>query len=216
MNRFDLVAFDCDGVLVDSEPITFAVFTQALNALGWDVTLEEAMGHFVGKSFMDERELIEARIGGPLPVDFHPRYLAERDRALAEQVEPVRGVRAVLHDLIAQQRPFCVASGADRAKMEVTLGRTGLRPLFDERIFSASDVARSKPAPDVYLHAARMLHVRPERCVVIEDTPTGVQAGIAAGMTVFGYAERSDARALLRAGAWATFADMRDLPALLA
>ena len=216
MKQFDLVAFDCDGVLVDSEPITFAVFTAAMNALGWKVSQEEATAHFVGKAFMEEVALIEERIGGPLPHDFHPRYLLERDRMLAAQVEAVRGVRAVLDGLIAQGREFCVASGADIGKMQVTLGRTGLLPLFEGRMFSASDVPLSKPAPDVYLLAARSMGVAPARCVVIEDTPTGVRAGVAAGMTVFGYAERTDARALMRAGALGTFADMRDLPALLA
>lgn len=210
-----MVAFDCDGVLVDSEPITFAVFTAALNALGWRITQEEATALFVGKSFMEDVALIEKNIGGPLPADFHPRYLVERDRMLAEQVEVVRGVREVLDALIAHERPFCVASGADIGKMQVTLGRTGLLPLFDGRMFSASHVPRSKPAPDVYLFAARSMDMQPHRCVVIEDTPTGVRAGVAAGMTVFGYAERTDARTLLQAGALGTFSDMRDLPALL-
>jgi HAD superfamily hydrolase (TIGR01509 family) len=165
---------------------------------------------------MEEVALIEQNIGGPLPHDFHPRYVIERDRALAAQVEAVRGVRAVLDGLIAQERRFCVASGADIGKMQVTLGRTGLLPLFEGRMFSATDVPLSKPAPDVYLLAARSMDVHPARCAVIEDTPTGVRAGVAAGMTVFGYAERTDGRALLQAGAHATFADMRELPAMLA
>lgn len=215
MARFDLVAFDCDGVLVDSEPITCGVLADMLNELGWRISPEETIQTFVGKSFLDELGTIEARIGKPLAPDFYQDFVLRRDLRLAEEVEPVRGVLAAIEALAGLNMPFCVASGAERAKMHLTLGRTGLLPWFDGKLFSGMEVARSKPAPDVYLLAARTMGALPARCAVVEDTPIGVAAGVAAGMTVFGYAERMDGRALLNAGASHVFTDMAALPSLL-
>jgi HAD superfamily hydrolase (TIGR01509 family) len=140
------------------------------------------------------------------------RYLAERDRILREQVVPIEGIREVLEGLTV---PYCIASSGDHAKMRITLGTTKLLPLFEGRLFSATEVPNGKPAPDVFFYAAQRMGARPERTVVIEDSVNGVLAGCAAGMTVLGYFGLTPAATLVAAGATATFAHMRELPALL-
>ncbi|RZI44577.1 HAD family phosphatase [Herbaspirillum sp. HC18] len=215
MARFDMVAFDCDGVLVDSEPITCGVLAEMLNELGWNISLEETIRTFVGRLVRDETAMIEARIGKPVPANFYEEFVARRNAGLETGIEPVRNVKAAVQELATRNMPFCVASGADRAKMRLTLGRTGLLSYFEDRMFSGLEVPRSKPAPDVYLLAARTMGIDPARCVVIEDTPTGITAGVAAGMTVFGYAERMDADLLRKAGAVHVFDDMALLPELV-
>jgi HAD superfamily hydrolase (TIGR01509 family) len=215
MARFDLLAFDCDGVLVDSEPITCGVLADMLNELGWRISLEETIAAFVGKSILEEMKMIERQIGKPVSPDFYLNFIERRNRGLAESIEAVRGVHTAIEEIARRELPMCVASGADRAKMHLTLGRTGLLPWFEGKLFSGMEVPRSKPAPDVYLLAAQTMGADPARCVVVEDTPTGVAAGVAAGMTVLGYAERMNPQALLAAGASEVFADMALLPDLL-
>lgn len=215
MARFDMVAFDCDGVLVDSEPITCGVLADMLNELGWKISLEETIRTFVGRSVRDEIAIIEARIGKQVQPEFYEEFVARRNAMLEQAITPVHGIAASVAALAAQNIPFCVVSGADRAKMRLTLGKTGLLPWFDGKLFSGMEVARTKPAPDVYLLAAETMGVAPSRCVVIEDTPVGVTAGVAAGMTVFGYAARMEAQLLLDAGAAQTFSDMAQLPQLV-
>lgn len=214
MKKFDMVAFDCDGVLVDSEPVTCGVLADMLGELGWRISLEETISTFVGRLVRDEIPMIEQRIGRAAPADFYQQFVARRDAALREGIAPVRNIAAAIASLDASGMKFCVASGADRAKMQLTLGKTGLLPWFEGRMFSGLEVPRTKPAPDVYLHAARVMGVAPERCLVIEDTPTGIRAGRDAGMAVYGYAERMDAQLLLEAGAERVFDDMAQLPAL--
>ncbi len=215
MRKFEMVAFDCDGVLVDSEPITCGVLADMLTELGWQISLEETIRTFVGRLVRDETAMIEARIGKPLPRDFYEQFVARRNVGLESGIIAVRNVKTVLEVLAARKLPFCVASGADRAKMRLTLGRTGLLPWFEGKMFSGMEVPRTKPAPDVYLLAAQTMDVAPSRCVVVEDTPTGIAAGVAAGMTVFGYAERMDPQLLRDAGAVEVFDDMAQLPELL-
>jgi HAD superfamily hydrolase (TIGR01509 family) len=215
MRRFDLIAFDCDGVLVDSETITHGVLVSLLNELGWEITVPEAMRAFVGRNLREAVAEVEAGIGRSLPEDFFPTYRLRAHQALQDHVQAVRGVREALDGLQARQQVFCVASGAERKKMELTLGRTGLLPYFEGRMFSGMEVARTKPAPDVYLHAAASLGMQPACCAVVEDTPTGVAAGLAAGMTVFGYAGSVGKDRLLAAGAHEVFDSMADLPELL-
>ena len=140
------------------------------------------------------------------------RYIAERDRVLREQVEPVAGIREVLTGLTI---PYCIASSGGHDKMRITLGATGLLPLFEGRIFSADDVPRGKPAPDIFLDAAERMNAAPARTVVIEDSVNGVLAGRAAGMTVLGFAGLAGTEKLAEAGASSTFTAMRELPALL-
>lgn len=218
--RFDAVLFDCDGVLVDSERITNGVLRDMLEELGWTLSAEECMRLFIGKAVKDERRLIEAHTGQPLTDDWLVRFRERRNVELIGGVQPIRGAVAavaVVHDRLAGR--IACASGADRFKVELQLDKCGLLPYFDGRIFSGHEMPRSKPAPDVYLAAAEALGVGPDRCAVVEDTVTGVAAGIAAGATVFGYSPPEaghDAPVALRAaGAVHIFSDMLQLPQLL-
>jgi HAD superfamily hydrolase (TIGR01509 family) len=211
----EAVVFDCDGVLVDSEPITNGVLAEMLVELGLDFDLERTLRTFMGKSVKDELAVIEGMIGRPLAADWHPQFVRRRDAALAVRITPVPGIRAVLEQLTELGVPFAVASGADTAKMRLTLGTCGLLPFFEGRLFGADMVARAKPAPDVYDLAMKTLGVAPERTIVIEDTPTGTRAGVAAGATVYGLATLNTPAALLAAGASLTFAHMSELPDLL-
>ena len=213
--RFDAVLFDCDGVLVDSEPITNRVLADMLGELGARLSLEDTIRTFVGKAVWQEFALIRELTGRPVPDGFYDDYKRRRDDALRDTIEAVPGIGVVFDACAATGLPIAVASGAERAKMQITLGRTGLLPRLDPHIYGADQVARSKPHPDVYLLAAKGLRVDPARCLVIEDTATGTQAGVAAGATVFGYCAANDPRALLAAGATMVFDDMHRLAGLL-
>lgn len=218
---FDAVLFDCDGVLVDSEAITNRVLVQMLGELGWRLSLEESLGLFVGRSMRDELPMIAARTGSPVDEAWLRSFWARRDAVLGREVEAVPGIADVLRQLHgALQGRIACASGADRGKIELMLGKVGLRDIFAGRIFSGYEVPRSKPWPDVYLAAADALGVAPARCAVIEDSVIGAQAGLAAGATVFGYSpgglSHSSAEALRAAGVAQVFSDMARLPALLA
>jgi HAD superfamily hydrolase (TIGR01509 family) len=211
MSRFDLVIFDCDGVLVDSEPIVNRVFADLLNEHGANVTLDYMFEHFVGYSMAHCMRLVRDLLGREPPPDFEDTHRERTRTALSTGLTAVPGVADVLARLTL---PFCVASSGDHDKMRTTLGLTGLLPRFEGRLFSVTEVPRGKPFPDVFLHAARSMGARPERTAVVEDTPVGVRAGIAAGMTVFGYAARTPAERLRDAGA-VVFTNMMELPALL-
>ncbi|HET8609034.1 MAG TPA: HAD family hydrolase [Burkholderiales bacterium] len=210
---FDLIIFDCDGVLVDSERISNAVFAEMLGELGLHFTLPEMFEIFVGRSMTACVEIIEHRLGHPLPTDFLPRLTQRTNEAYAAQLKPVTGIETVLNTLDV---PFCVASSGTVEKMRTTLGVTGLLKYFENRLFSATQVAHGKPHPDIYLYAAQQMDADPVRCLVVEDSPVGVEAGTAAGMTVFGYAEIMEPRRLLAAGAVTTFHNMAQLPQLIA
>ena len=213
MARFDLVIFDCDGVVVDSERIVFEVFGSFIRSLGVRLSDAETRDQFLGRTLAECMEIVERFRGSPAPPGSLERYTADRDRVLREQVRAVKGVREVLEGLAV---PFCIASSGGYDKMRITLGATKLMPLFDGRLFSATEVGRGKPAPDIFLFAAERMGASPARTAVVEDTVNGVLAGSAAGMTVFGYVDLTPAEKLLEAGASRTFTQMRELPALLA
>ena len=215
IGRFDAILFDCDGVLVDSEPVTCAVLGLMLREIGADITDEQTIERFVGKTVREETAAIEALIGGPIPAHWYPDFLRRRDAALADSVVAVAGIESVLDAARHARPPHAVASGADRGKMRVTLGRTGLLERLQPHVYGSDQVERSKPHPDVYLLAARSLGVPPARCLIVEDTPTGTRAGVTAGATVVGYCARNDPRGLLAAGAAMVFDDMTRLAALL-
>jgi HAD superfamily hydrolase (TIGR01509 family) len=207
-----LVIFDCDGVLVDSEPIANRVLAQALCEIGLETTLESSLRDYMGRSWSACVEIFEARLGRPLPPGFEAGFVARSEAALRAELLPVPGI----HEALARiATPTCVASSGRHEKMRVTLGVTGLLERFEGRIFSSSEVARAKPWPDLFLHAAARMGAAPATCAVVEDSPRGVEAGVAAGMRVLGYAARTDAAELSRAGA-EPFTDMRLLPDLLA
>ena len=218
--RFDAVLFDCDGVLVDSEGITNGVLREMLAELGWKLTREECMRIFLGKAVKDEKATIEAHTGQPLTEDWLVRFRERRNEELIARVQAIpHAVPAV--EAISQRFEGRIAccSGADRWKVEMQLAKCGLLPFFEGRIYSGHEMPRSKPHPDVYLAAMERLGVLPGRCAVIEDTVTGVTAGVAAGATVFGYsppeAGHGTPEALRAAGAADIFTDMAGLPALL-
>lgn len=208
-----LVIFDCDGVLVDSEPLANAVLHAELARAGLGLSLEESTALFTGLSLASCLAVIEARLGGPPPEDFLPRLRAGVVERFRKELAPVPGVADVLRGLDA---PRCVASSGSHEKIRFSLSLTGLDGWFgDDDIFSADDVARGKPAPDLFLHAAARKGREPGQCVVVEDSVPGVQAARAAGMRVLGFAARSEAAALAAAGADAVFSDMRELPSRL-
>lgn len=219
--NFEAILFDCDGVLVDSEPITNRVLARRLAALGWEMSVEECMAIFVGKAVKDEVDQIAARTGVRVDDGWLVAFRAERDAALATEIQAIPGTLTAIPALHAAWggRIAC-ASGADRKKVDLMLQRVGLWPCFEGRIFSGHEMPRSKPAPDVYLAAAAALGADPRRCLVIEDTPTGVTAGVAAGALVWGYSPRGagghgSPHSLRAAGAAEVFTHMGDLPALL-
>lgn len=212
-----LVIFDCDGVLVDTEPMSNRCFAEALNreGLAWDVA--ETMRRLMGRSMKSCVEIVEAELGRPVPADFVDR-LQERTfaRFREEGVCAVSGVVTALDTLERAGLRTCVASSGDHGKMRITLGSAGLWDRFDGRIFSSTQVARGKPAPDLFLFAAERMGASPDGSVVIEDSLAGAQAARAAGMRAYGYvgAPYTDRAGLVEAGA-TVFEDMRTLPALL-
>ncbi len=207
----ELVIFDCDGVLVDSEPIANRVLAAALNeiGLGHDAAATERATR--GLSMASVVDWAEAELGRALPDDFLGAVQARTFAAFRAGLDAVPGVAAALERI---RLPVCVASSGEVEKVELTLGLTGLLPRFEGRIFSATQVPRGKPHPDLFLHAARTLGAPPPACAVVEDSLPGVEAGRAAGMTVLAYAQEPEAGRLAAAGA-RVFADMAELPALL-
>ena len=210
MRRLDLVIFDCDGVLVDSERLAVRTEAQILAGLGWPLTEADIVERFVGRSAAYMHQEIERRLGRSVDWDteFEPRYREVFERELV-------AVPGIVEALDAISTPVCVASSGSHDKMRFTLGRTGLFDRFDGRIFSADQVAHGKPAPDVFLFAADRMDASPDRCAVVEDSVSGVAAGLSAGMVVFAFAGGvTSAEMLSREGA-VVFEDMRELPALI-
>ncbi len=207
MDSFDLIIFDCDGVLVDSERIANEVFAKILNEeCGFSLSLDDMFEQFVGRSSLQCMELIERLMGKKPPVDLEQRYKSEIDLALKSSVISVKGIEKALAEITI---PYCVASSGSHEKMQTTLGKTNLLPLFEDKLHSTSDVSRGKPFPDIYHYAAEQMGVSdPRKCLVIEDSPLGVKGGVAAGMTVFGYSELMSEKRLLKAGAHHIFDNM--------
>ncbi len=213
-----LVIFDCDGVLVDSEPLACASFSRAINAQGLDWSVEETMRRLMGLSLKTGVEICEAELGRKLPGDFVEKMQAVTYQTFRDApLQPVAGVKDAVATLQAAGFDTCVASSGTPEKMRFTLGLTGLWDLFHGRIFSASQVPRGKPFPDLFLHAAVSMNVQPFDCVVVEDSLPGVQAARAAGMRALAYAGEPYAdREALRGAGGQVFDDMKQLPGLLA
>jgi HAD superfamily hydrolase (TIGR01509 family) len=207
-----LVIFDCDGVVVDSEPLANRVLHARLTALGLTLSLDESARRFTGRSMASCVTIIEAMIGGPVPPDFVAGVRRETRTAFEAGLEAVPGIVAVLQALAF---PSCLASSGSHEKIRRSLRLTGTDRYFDDRrIFSAEDVREGKPAPDLFLHAASSCGVPPEDCVVVEDSVPGVEAAVVAGMRALGFAARTPPRALAAAGA-TIFIEMEQLPGLL-
>jgi HAD superfamily hydrolase (TIGR01509 family) len=213
--RFDLVIFDCDGVLVDSERLSIRLDAVLLAKLGWPMSQSEIVERFVGRTDASMRAEIEEHLGRDVGAEwtaFAGRYRAAFDAEL----EPVDGIVEALDAVRAAGLPMCVASSGDHAKIRRNLAKTGLLDRFDGRIFSADDVVHGKPAPDLFLRAADVMGAVPGRCAVIEDSRHGVVAARAAGMWAFGYAGGVTPGAALEGDRTTVFQDMRDLARLLA
>jgi HAD superfamily hydrolase (TIGR01509 family) len=196
--HFEAIIFDCDGTLVDSELLANQVLVRCVAELGLTLPLAEAVAQFTGGKMTDCIAAIEQRLGSAVPTDFVPMVRRRTAAAFRAQSQPIAGVEAVLQGL---QIPYCVASSGPREKIELSLHVTGLLPYFQGRIFSAYEVGSWKPAPGLFLHAAHALGVSPSRCAVVEGSVLGVQAGRAAGMTVFGYAPSGNEASLAAVGA---------------
>jgi HAD superfamily hydrolase (TIGR01509 family) len=210
--RFELVIFDCDGVLVDSEPIVNRIFAEVLNEAGFKITYEEVMQQFVGKSLATCLEMIKESYSRPLSKNFIELCKEREIAALQKELQPVPGITEVLKQITL---PKCVASNSSHRHIQMVLTLTELLHNFQGKLYSCNDVERPKPFPDLYLYAAQQMNTNPENCLVIEDSATGVQAACAAGMTVFGYAQYNDGVALALNGAKIVFNNMQQLPEML-
>ena len=213
----DLIIFDCDGVLVDSEVISCRAHADVLTRHGYPITSEQVFARFLGRSTRQANLEIETELGRKLPEAYHSDLQDELFRSFEADLEAIRGIHDVL-DVVAQR--VCLASSGSHERMQVSLGSTGLYERLTPNIFSASQVKNGKPAPDLFLFAAKEMGVAPERCVVIEDSLAGIAGARAAGMTVFGFCGGSHcgdghAETLREAGADLTFADMHQLPDLV-
>jgi HAD superfamily hydrolase (TIGR01509 family) len=210
-----LVIFDCDGVLVDSEVISNEVLARLLSEQGLPTTLARSREQYQGLLLAEVVARAEATLGRELPDDWLTTYQDERDAALRRELEPVPGAAAAVTAVRRAGVRVCVASQAKLRKVRLVLDLTGLSPLFGEHtLFSAESVPRGKPHPDLFLHAAATMGAEPGRCAVVEDTPSGVTAARAAGMRALGLTADSDEAALRAAGA-ECLAHLDELPALL-
>jgi HAD superfamily hydrolase (TIGR01509 family) len=215
LGDLDLVIFDCDGVLVDSEVISNEALTRALSSEGLAMTLQETRRDFQGLLLADIAARAEAELGRKLPGDWLERYERDRDEAFRRELRPVSGAAEAVQRISAAGVAICVGSQAKLKKIRLSLGLTGLRDLFDaDALFSSYSVPRGKPYPDVFLHAAAAMNAEPSRSVVVEDSVSGVTAAVSAGMRVFGYVADSDEQALRAAGA-ETLRSLEELPSLL-
>ncbi|MFJ8827937.1 HAD family hydrolase [Streptomyces sp. NPDC102467] len=212
--RYELVIFDNDGVLVDSEPISNTLLAGYLTELGHPTSYEDSLRDYMGAAMHRVHDLVLERTGERLPDDFDDVFHGRVFTAFERELKPVPGVVDVLEKLTADGVPYCVASSGSHERIRVGHRTTGLDTWFGEgRVFSSEDVGRGKPAPDLFLYAAERMGVAPEKCLVIEDSPLGVQAAVAAGMDVYGFTAMTPAERL--DGSFALFQDMRELPGLL-
>jgi HAD superfamily hydrolase (TIGR01509 family) len=212
-----LVIFDCDGVLIESERLAVELDVQMLAEIGWQLSREEIIERFMGRSYQHMMAEIAGFLGHPVP----PEWIARWDQAyqdlLAAELEPVEGVADALDALHGAGYQTCVASSSGHPQLEANLSTAQLYERLRGRIFSATEVANGKPAPDLFLHAAATMGFAPSRCVVVEDSRYGVQAGRAAGMPVLAFAagQMTPLKALEGPGT-TIFHDMADLPGLIA
>ncbi|MFI5306532.1 MAG: HAD family hydrolase [Polyangiales bacterium] len=212
--RYGLVIFDCDGVLVDSERLVCRVESEHMSELGVALDPQATSALLMGKTLDQVLSSIEEKLGRALSPAWSYRLAMSVASAFVRELQPVPLVRQVLERLQRHAAPMCVASQSLLPRVRLSLRVTGLDAFFGERVYTASMVARPKPAPDLFLYAATQMGVEPSACAVIEDSPSGVTAARAAGMTVFGYAGSEEPAPLARAGA-RVFASMADLPELL-
>lgn len=215
---YDLIIFDCDGVLVDSEALACVVHADVLTEYGYAITAEQVHERFLGRSAREARLEVESELGRVLPDTYTAHLRATIDRVFGEKLTPVPHIAETLTRL---SQPVCVASSGTPTRIRSSLGTTGLIDFFAPHLFSAMQVERGKPAPDLFLFAAAQMNTPPARCLVIEDSVPGVTGASAAGMTVVGFTGGShcrpgDGNRLRAAGATIVIDDMRELPVLTA
>ncbi|PDT49583.1 hydrolase [Sinorhizobium americanum] len=213
----ELLIFDCDGVLINSESIATEVHVEALAKLGYAITAEAYNSRFIGMTDQQSYSIIEAEAGLRLPNDHHQRVMMEISKRYSCELKAIAGIRQALNAISLAK---CVASSSDPTKLRFGLEITDLYDLFAPHVFSASEVPRGKPAPDLFLFAAENMKTQPANCLVIEDSVAGVQAAVAARMRVIGFVGGSHcvsghAEKLLEAGATGSFNHMAVLPELL-
>jgi HAD superfamily hydrolase (TIGR01509 family) len=212
--RYDLVIFDNDGVLVDSEPLSNTLLAAYLTELGHPTSYEDSLRDYMGAAMHRVHDLIGERTGERLPADFDAIFDGRVFAAFERELQPVPGAPEVVEKLAADGVPYCVASSGSHERIRVGHRTTGLDRWFDDaRIFSSQDVGRGKPAPDLFLYAAEQMGAAPEKCLVVEDSPLGVQAARAAGMDVYGFTAMTPAERLV--GADRLFGEMSELLGLL-
>lgn len=215
---YDLVIFDCDGVLVDSEALACVVHADVLTQHGYAISPEQVHDRFLGRSAREARLEVETELGRAFPDAYTAQLRATIDRVFGEQLRPIPHIADTLARLSLR---VCVASSGTPTRIRSSLGTTGLLDFFAPHLFSAMQVEHGKPAPDLFLFAAAQMDTPPSRCVVVEDSVPGVIAARAADMTVIGFTGGShcrpgDADRLRAAGAGIVIDDMRGLPALIA
>ncbi len=208
---YDAIIFDCDGVIVDTETISNTLYTSMLGKLGLKVDERVLLEQFTGFSNEETLENAAKLLGRPLPEDFDTEYRQRFQEIITTQLEPIEGVRQLLKKIPC---PIAMATNARRKEMDLKLNKIELSDTFSTR-FCIEDVKNGKPAPDLYLKAAKALGVDPKNCIVIEDSATGISAGCAAGMTVFAYNEVISAETQIAAGATESFSSMAALEKLL-
>jgi HAD superfamily hydrolase (TIGR01509 family) len=208
------VIFDCDGVIVDSEPVANRILADELTRLGWSMDLAEATQRFLGVTLEDMQPIVEARLGFGLPRNWRREMTERIIRALAVESVPIPGAVEALRAVTAMGVPWRIASNSSHAEMRAKFARLGIADLVAGRVHSHSDVARAKPAPDLFLAAAAAGGADPADCVVVEDSLPGVRAASAAGMDCLGFAPHCDGAALRALGA-VPFRAMAEIPALI-
>jgi phosphoglycolate phosphatase len=211
-STFDLVIFDCDGVLVDSEPLANRVYVQMLAEHGFQVNYDEYLHKYSGAAIVNRLESTSKQLNWTPPTDFYPVFNSRLSVLTKQELKPVPGIHELLDSLNV---PVCIASNGSRSEVMLRLQLADLAKYFGENIFSGTELPNPKPAPDVYLTAAKSFNIPPDRCVVVEDSVLGVTAGVRAGMKVYGYAACTDADQLKAAGA-IPFMDMLELKSILA
>ncbi len=209
--KYELVIFDCDGVLVDSEGLSSQVFAEEIGKLGWKISAKEILQRFKGGKFADALADIEANITQPMPPDFEQLLRRRTFAAFKQDLQPIPGITEALEQL---PLPFCVASNGPRNKIELNLGITNLLPRFSQRIFSAYELEIWKPDPAFYLTVAERMGFAKETCLVIEDSYAGMQSATRAGIDVWVYAEGEIDQAIQQSGV-PVFSNMLELPALI-
>ena len=211
MSKYKCIIFDCDGVLIDSESIAIGVLVDMANYLGANMNVEESLISLKGKTFNRCMEFISKRINKPLPINFETDYRINTFEAFREKIQPIKGIQDVIENLTI---PFCVASSGPENKIRLNLEITGLLPFFESNIFSCYAIQKWKPEPDIFLWAAETMGFKPNECLVIEDSISGIRAAKTGGFDVYGYTEH-DYNNELQSEANTTFDSMDKLLGML-